>query len=55
MSDLAEKAQAHIDAGGCSGDFCRKCAGKGYYKEKTPRGTTLFENCWPCNKTGLGR
>lgn len=50
---MTRQAQEHIKAGGCSGDVCGCCGGKGYTWERTDRGTLLNETCYRCYGTGM--
>lgn len=52
---LAPAAQAHIDAGGCSGDFCPNCNGKGWMYETYDHGKVTECACYHCHGKGMGK
>ncbi|MDO6587361.1 hypothetical protein Q4543_17755 [Salipiger sp. 1_MG-2023] len=54
MRPLADHAQAHIDAGGCSGDLCRTCSGQGWRLDEYDHDKWTDARCDWCNGSGLG-
>lgn len=55
MRPLADKAKAHLKAGGCSGDLCRECSGQGWRLEEYEYGKWTDAKCYVCHGSGLGR
>lgn len=52
---LAAAAQAHLSAGGCSGDFCPECHGTGEAYELYDHGKATTCACFHCNGKGMGK